>query len=511
MEIYDTTLRDGAQAEGVNFTTSEKLRIIKILDDYGIDYIEAGWPSSNESDKQTFQESPTLNHATLVAFGATHNKNLAPGNDPNLEGIIDSGVTTACIFGKTWKTHVTNQLGCSFERNLELIHDSVAYLRSKGLEVFFDAEHFFDGFADDPDYALACLRKAHEAGASRLVMCDTNGGMLPSQVLETVEHVAGSFAWQSLGVHMHNDGDMAVANSIIAAPCINQIQGTINGIGERCGNANLSSIIPNLMIKKGITLPIDLEKTVDVSKTIYNYANIKPPSYQPYTGRSAFAHKGGVHVGGMQKEASYEHIDPLTVGNRTRYIHSKQSGSSNIITMAKEAGFDIASGDPRIKEALAELKHMDDIGYEIEGMPSERYLLMHKHFGLPDMMQITGWRAFSEDFTNESSEAVIEGFVNDKPDLVVAKVGKEGPVAAIYDSLQKLVAPHFPEIRDMRLSDYKMRIAEENGQNSPVRVYVEFSNNGDTWGTAGISRNSLKASKIAVEKGFQYYLRKYCQ
>ncbi|MGM5487455.1 MAG: citramalate synthase [Nanobdellota archaeon] len=511
MEIYDTLLRDGAQAEGVNFNTSEKLRIIKLLDDFGIDYIEAGWPASSDSDAETFRKAPQLNHATLVAFGSTHNKNLPAHADPNLEAIISSGVSTACIFGKTWTTHVKNQLNCTNERNLELIHDSITHLRQQGLTVFYDLEHFFDGFKDDPDYARACMRTARGAGASRLVMCDTNGGMLPDEVHGIVAGLAQEFPKDLLGVHMHNDGDMAVANSLIACDYITQIQGTINGLGERCGNANLTSLIPTLMLKKGIELPVKLEQNTEISKAVYNYANIKPPTHQPYSGKSAFAHKGGVHVGGMKNGANYEHIDPALVGNRTRYLHSKQSGKTNISTMAQEAGFDIPSNDPRIPEALSELKRMDEIGYELEGMPAERYLLMRKHFSdQPRVMYLTGWRGMTEDFENESNEAIIEGIVNGYYGLVVAKNMQDGPVAALYDAMQKLVLPHFPKIKNMHLTDYKSRIALENEQNSSMRVYVEFSNNGDTWATAGISRNTIKAAKIAVEKGFQYYLNKYC-
>ena len=523
--LYDTTLRDGAQAEEVNFTATDKISIIRLLDEYRIDYIEAGWPYSSKEDAEVFEKvrSVGLKHAKISAFGSTHNKNIPAHKDPNLEAIIRSGAEIGCIFGKTIHEHIKKQLKLSPQRNLELIFDSVAYLRSKGITVFYDAEHFFDGFLDDPGYALKCLEKASDAGARELVLCDTNGGMQPEEVYTITKEVYEHFRNRetskerdnqdavSLGIHMHNDGELAVANSLIALDFVDHIQGTINGLGERCGNANLCSIIPNLSLKRSLPVNADVKKTKYVSEMVYTLSNIRPNPKQPFTGKSAFTHKGGTHVDAVLKGASYEHIDPESVGNVRRILVSKQSGGANIVAMAAEYGYIIDRKDPRIKAMREEIEHMDTIGYEIESMPAERFLIAHKHLsGKKDIFEITGWRALSEDFENEGSEAVIKGKVGTIEDLVVARVSKEGPVAAIYDATQKLIRTRYPEIDQVTLKNFKVRIAEDKGQDSKVRTYVEFCNNGDLWGAAGISRNILKASMIAVKKGFSYYLNRYC-
>ena len=372
MKLYDTTLRDGSQGQEVNFTVKDKIEIVKLLDDFGVDYVELGWPYSNPKDRESFDyfKDHPLKSAKIVAFGSTREIGISADDDKNLKVIVDSGAPTATIYGKTWIDHVEKQLKTTPEKNLESILDSVQFLKKRGLEVFYDAEHFFDGFKDNQSYALQCLETALDAGADCLVLCDTNGGCLPGEILKIVTDVNNHFSKKnknySLGIHCHNDTGCGVANSLIAVDYLDQIQGTINGLGERTGNADLCSIIPNLILKKGLSLEkIQLSKLKEVSDKVDRLANIKSDDKRPYVGKLAFVHKAGRHVDAISKGATYEHTVPRLVGNRSGIVLSDLSGPANIVEVVKEFGYPVDKKDSRVRQMLQEIKEMEKQGYNI--------------------------------------------------------------------------------------------------------------------------------------------------
>jgi len=513
--IYDTTLRDGSQGENVSFSVEDKLHITRKLDELGIDYIEGGWPGSNSKDIAFYHRAQelTLKHAKLAAFGSTRHPRNSAAHDRNLQALIEAKTPVVTIFGKTWDLHVKVALGVSLEENLALIRESVEYLKSKGKEVIYDAEHFFDGFKADREYALATLQAAEDAGADTIVLCDTNGGTLTSDIRERFR-MAAEQVKVPLGIHTHNDCEMAVANSIAA---IQQgavhVQGTINGYGERTGNANLCSVIPNLELKLGLrTIGREkLKHLTEVSHYVSELANLVPRHDLPYVGKSAFAHKGGIHVSAVMKEsAAYEHIDPEVVGNERRVLVSELSGKSSVIYKAQELGLEIDKASPHAKVVVEKLKELEHDGYQFEGAEGSFQILFDKlvHH-LPDFFELDGFRVITQKRgSNESSsEAVIKLRVDGKEEHTAAE--GVGPVSALDRALRKSLGTFFPCIRDIRLTDYRVRVLNaKDATDARVRVLIETSDGQETWGTVGVSENIIEASWKALVDSITYKLKK---
>jgi 2-isopropylmalate synthase len=513
--IYDTTLRDGSQGEHVSFSVEDKLHIVKKLDELGIDYVEGGWPGSNSKDIAFFRRAQELKlkHAKLAAFGSTRHPRNSLARDRNLHALIEANTPVVTIFGKTWDLHVKVALGISLAENLELIRESVAYLKSKGKEVIYDAEHFFDGCQADAAYALATLKVAEEAGADTIVLCDTNGGTLTADIRERFKK-ASEHIRTPLGIHTHNDCEMAVANSIAAIQLgAGHVQGTINGYGERCGNANLCSVIPNIELKLGMRSigKKKLKHLTEVSHYVSELANLIPRHDLPYVGKSAFAHKGGIHVSAVMKEASaYEHIDPAVVGKERRVLVSELSGKSNVIYKAEELGLEIDKSSPHAKLVLEKLKEMEHEGYQFEGAEASFEILFNKlvHH-LPDFFELAGFRVITEKrgANQPYSEAVIKLRVDGKEEHTAAE--GVGPVSALDRALRKSLTTFFPCIRDIRLTDYKVRVLNaKDATDAKVRVLIETSDDHETWGTVGVSENIIEASWQALVDSITYKLKK---
>jgi len=515
IQIYDTTLRDGTQAEGISLSCEDKIKIAQYLDKMGIHYIEGGYPGSNPKDVDFFNEMRNykFKHAKLAGFGSTRRAKLSAENDANLNALVNSGVSVATIFGKSWDLHVTKSLRTTLEENLAMIRDTVAFLKRNGLEVFFDAEHFFDGYKANPEYALAALQAAEEGGASVLVLCDTNGGSMPLEVKEIVEAVVKRVR-TPLGIHAHNDSELAVANSLIAVQSgAIQVQGTINGYGERCGNANLCSIIPNLTFKLGYdTIPREnLSRLVEMSRYVSEVANVSPDSRQPYVGASAFAHKGGIHVSAIMKDSkTYEHIDPELVGNQRRVLISELSGISNLLYKYKEMNLDIDRENPESKRILEEIKRLENQGYQFEGADGTIELLMHKaHNNFEEPFSLEALRLLVEMKPNSPaySEAVIKIRVGDQ--VVHTASEGNGPVNALDNALRKSLKAFYPNLETMQLTDYKVRVLDEkDGTGASVRVHIETGNGQVSWGTVGVSTNIIEASWQALADSIAYGLMK---
>lgn len=516
--LYDVTLRDGTQSEEVSFSVEDKLRIARALDELGVSYIEGGWPGSNPKDVAFFEAArkEKLSHARYSAFGSTRRLGIPAAKDPNVKALVACGTPVACIFGKSWRLHVREALGVTLEENLDLIHDTVSYLKKHFDEVFYDAEHFFDGYLDNPDYALSTLQSAAEAGADVLVLCDTNGGTVTSALRKIVADVRSRFPEAELGIHAHNDTELAVANSIAAVEeGARQVQGTINGFGERCGNANLVSIIPNLQLKLGYSCvsKAQMRRLKPTSRLIYELLNQPPNKRQPYVGDSAFAHKGGVHVSAVLKHAStYEHIDPGLVGNRQRVLVSDLSGRSNVIYKAKEWGVDLDSKAPEVQELVRQIKELEHGGFEFEGAEASFELLMQeiKHRKPIRNFRLIGFRVIDEK-RHENEDPVAEATIQIEVDGHVehtAAIGN-GPVNALDAALRKGLEKFFPELRDVELVDYKVRVLSgEHGTDSKVRVLVESADKTSRWGTVGVSHNILEASYQALVDAIRYKLYK---
>ncbi|MDA8234995.1 MAG: citramalate synthase [Clostridia bacterium] len=515
VKLYDTTLRDGTQGEGISFSVEDKLKITKRLDQIGIHYVEGGWPGSNPKDMEYFHrvKELKLNQLRVAAFGSTRRAGITAAEDKNLLALVDSGAATVTIFGKSWDFHVIHALQTTLEENLAMIRDSVAYLKSKGLEVFYDAEHFFDAYKTNPDYAMATLMAAQEAGADVLCLCDTNGGCLPNEIYEIVG-VVKKVAKVPLGIHVHNDGELAVANSIMAVQAgVTQVQGTINGYGERCGNANLCSIIPNLALKMKVDCMTDeaLEGLTDLSRYVSELANLHHNTHQPYVGVSAFAHKGGMHVSALLKNPkTYEHIVPELVGNHRRVLVSELSGVSNLLYKAEELGLDIENLTQESKEILEQVKDLEHQGFQFEGAEGSMELLLRRAFGgLSEFFQLESFRIFMEMHEDHTvhSEAVIKVRVLDQV-MHTAAVGN-GPVNAMDNALRKALGNFYPELLNLKLSDYKVRVLEgKNGTAAPVRVLIETTDGHNSWGTVGVSGNIVEASYQALVESLLYGLLK---
>ena len=522
VQLYDTTLRDGAQREGISFSVVDKLNIAKKLDDLGIHYIEGGWPGSNPKDIEFFEKAKSLklSHSVLVAFGSTRRPNAEAGVDANLIALTNAGVKAATLVGKSSILQVTQVLETTPDENLNMLADSIRFLRSKGLTVFFDAEHFFDGFKTDKDYALRCLQVAAEAGADCLVLCDTNGGSLPHEVAVAVQ-VARKTTRVPLGIHAHNDSESAVANTLAAVLAgVTQVQGTINGYGERCGNANLCSIIPNLKLKMDIDCITDkqLAKLAEVSHYVSEAANLAPDPSMPYVGSSAFSHKAGLHVSGVTKWAdSYQHINPAKVGNRQRAVVSELSGKGNIIYKAKELGIDLPPKGKEVQKLLEQIKWLESRGFQYENAEASFELLLHRAkpdyrppFELVDFMVLVETRRRAP-VRNHLEETLAEAMIKVRVGNEVIHTAAEGngPVNALDQALRKALLQFYPSLAQVKLVDYKVRILEESvGTESQVRVLIESSDGVNDWRTVGSSTNIIEASWLALTDSVEYWLLK---
>ncbi|MDR4478394.1 MAG: citramalate synthase [Nitrospira sp.] len=513
LEIYDTTLRDGAQAEDVSFSVEDKLRVAQQLDELGVHFIEGGWPGANPKDIEFFRMVKTIpfKHATVVAFGSTRKASNSVRKDKNLQSLLASETPTITLFGKSWSFQVTDALGITLAKNLELIEDSIHYLRSKDRRVFYDAEHFFDGYKANPEYALQTIRRAIAGGAERVILCDTNGGTMPWEIRE-ICRVVKQECPVPLGIHAHNDSEMAVANSLVAVESgILQVQGTINGIGERCGNANLCSIIPNLQLKMQRTaVGSKLTRLKDVSGFVTEIANLMPNKRQPYVGDAAFAHKGGVHIHAVLKNAAtYEHIDPVAVGNRRRILVSDYAGRSGLLEKVEAYGISLSKNHAKVQELVETLKERESQGYQFEGAEGSFELLMRKAMGSHrPSFQLLGFRVIVEKKQEQGlllSEATVMVNVGDVIEHTAA-VGA-GPVNALDHALRKALEKFYPQLREVKLLDYKVRVlSADKGTESKVRVLIESGDHKDKWGTVGVSENIMEASWQALADSIEYKL-----
>ncbi|QQE75444.1 citramalate synthase [Brevibacillus composti] len=513
--LYDTTLRDGTQGEGVSLSVEDKVKIALRLDQFGIDFIEGGWPGSNPKDMAFFErmrEIP-LEHATITAFGSTCRPNVAASEDDNLRALLESGVKAAAIFGKSWDLHVTDALKTTLEENLRMVADSVSFLKSQGLTVLFLAEHFFDGYKANPLYALRVLEAAEGAGADWVVLCDTNGGSLPHEVYDIVRTVKGSLQVQ-LGIHPHNDCELAVANAIAAVQAgAEQVQGTINGIGERCGNVNLISVIPNLQLKLGYRCVEDeqLQQLTKLSRFVAEVANMAMPNNQPFVGNSAFAHKGGIHVSAVLKDPkTYEHIEPERIGNKRRVLVSELSGQSNLLAKTDELDIDVELDKQEAREIIQKIKEREFQGYQYEGAEASLSLMLLAAGGkLDSLFTLDSFKILMEKSRDRAilSEATVKLQVNGQ--LVHTAAEGNGPVNALDNALRKALETHFPCLAEMQLTDYKVRVLDESGATAAkVRVLIESGRNGEKWSTVGVSTNVIEASWEALVDSIRYLLWK---
>ncbi len=512
--LYDTTLRDGMQAEGVSFSLEDKLSIAKRLDGQGLDYIEGGYAASNAKEMQFFQEVAHLGltHAKVSAFGSTRRADCSVSDDVSLNSILACKTPAATIVGKTWDLHVREVLGCSLDENLILCAESVQYLKQKGLEVFFDAEHFFDGYAENPEYAMKVLAAAAEAGADALVLCDTNGGSLPERIFEITQEVCRTFNALTVGIHAHNDSDCATANSLAAVRAgARHVQGTINGLGERCGNANLCAVIPGLALKIGLEVldPEKMRLLTETSRFVFEVANLTPAMNLPYVGESAFAHKAGLHVDALRKsKRTYEHMDPQLVGNERRFLISELSGKSNILAELEKA--QLAQDPALAKRILARVQELENEGYQFEAANASFDLLVKKVMGTfkPSFELIKYHVDVEKRRTGEIvTEATVKLKVGDAVEHIVGE--GDGPVNALDAALRKSLEIFYPDIREMHLIDYKVRVVNaREGTAARVRVVIESRDKQSLWGTVGVSENIIEASWLALVDSVEYKLQK---
>jgi len=521
IEIYDTTLRDGTQSENFNLSADDKVKITKALDELGVDYIEGGWPGSNPVSVEYFKtmKEVKLQHAQLAAFGSTRHFANAPEDDANLQALLAAGTPVVTIFGKSWDIHVLDALKISLDDNLQIIEDTLAYLKSRVQHLIYDAEHFFDGFKNNREYALETLARAVRGGAEKLVLCDTNGGTLPNELQPIIERVQQFLATieadVKLGIHSHNDSETAVANALMAISLgANHVQGTINGYGERCGNANLTSIIPALIFKMGLQCKAqqNIDNLYNVSCLVDELANLRHNKFQAYVGESAFAHKGGIHVSAVERNPlTYEHIEPEKVGNFRRILISDQSGRSNILHKAKLWGLNINAKDPVLSSIIQELKELENLGYQYEGAEASFELLMHRYLGMQrKYFEFKGFRVMNNKYRMDKpplTEATIRLSVGGD-EVHTAAMG-DGPVNALDRAIRKALNPFYPCLEEMELSDYKVRVLTgEKGTEAKVRVLIESKDKESSWGTVGVSVNIIEASWQAMVDGINYKLMK---
>ncbi|OAB55141.1 transferase [Phormidium willei BDU 130791] len=517
--LFDSTLRDGAQTQGVDFTVADKIALAQALDRLGVDYIEGGWPGANPTDDSFFAEPPRLERAQLVAFGMTRRPGRSVDNDPGIAALVQARTPAACIVGKTWDFQVEVALGIARAENLELIRDSLAYMGRKKAEAHFDAEHFFDGFKANRDYALACLSAALEGGARWLVLCDTNGGTLPQEVGEIVAAVRAELPQARLGIHCHDDTENAVANSLAAVNAgARQVQGTLNGLGERCGNANLCTLIPTFALKTdyetGVTAA-QLAQLTAVSRLLDERLNRPADPGAAYVGPRAFAHKGGLHVSAVAKDPrTYEHIDPALVGNRRHIVVSDQAGRSNILARFAEIGLEVDPGDPKVAALVEEVKAREFQGFAYDGAEASFELLARRALGqVPDYFELQRFRAMDDRRWNARGELVTES----EATVTLEVAGRQmmtvahgnGPVDALDKALRKALLPTYPALETMRLTDYKVRIlTPQAGTEAVTRVMIESAGRNGRWTTVGVSTNIIDASCNALLDAIVWKLRR---
>lgn len=516
--IYDSTLRDGAQTQGVDFSAADKAAIALELDRIGIDYVEGGWPGANPTDDAFFGDKPELKRARLTAFGMTRRSGRSAENDPGLQAILGGGTSVICLVGKTWDFHVELALGVSLDENIDMIRDSIRLAAEKADEAVFDAEHFFDGYKANPDFALRCVKTAYEAGARWVVLCDTNGGTLPDEIERIVGEVSAHVPGDHLGIHCHDDTENAVANSLAAVRAgVRQVQGTLNGLGERCGNANLISIIPSLALKMGYDTGLsdeDLARLTHVSRFLDDRLNRSPNTGAAYVGARAFAHKGGLHVSAIEKDPrTYEHVVPTSVGNERHIVVSDQAGRSNVLARFRETGIDVDPKDPKISGLLEDVKRREHEGYAYDGASASFELLARRVLEfVPDYFNLESFRVMDERRWNAKgelitlSEATIKIDVGGEHFMTVAE-GK-GPVNALDNALRKALTTLYPQLDDMRLADYKVRILTPGaGTEAVTRVMIESTDSdGHRWSTVGVSANVIDASYNALHDAITYKL-----
>ena len=517
IEIFDSTLRDGAQGQGISFSLEDKLKIVKALDEVGIDYIEAGNPGSNPKDMEFFKvvKDIKLKNSRLVAFGATRKPDIKVEDDVNIKSLIEANTDVVSIFGKSSAFQVTDILKTSLSENLKMIEETIKYLKKINKEVIFDAEHFFDGYKDNKEYAMQTIKTAKEAGAKTVVLCDTNGGTLPGEI-ETIVKEAVSNVGGNVGIHCHDDIGMAVANSVVAAQSgANHIQGTFIGTGERCGNSNLSAIIPTLKLKLGIDV-IDeenLSKLTSVARFIAEISNITLKDDSPYVGNSAFAHKGGMHIDAVCKDSkSYEHVKPEVIGNERRFLISEVSGKSTILSQIKKIFPNVSKESKEIQVITDRLKELEYEGYQFEGAEGTVELVMRKIMGkYKPFFKLNHFKVFAEqssDGIKEFTSSVMINVTVDGKEQISAAEG-EGPVNALDKALRKALEVFYPQLSDVRLVDYKVRVLDsESATEAKVRVLIESTDGDESWSTVGVSRDIIKASWIALVDSIEYKLIK---
>ncbi len=517
IKLFDTTLRDGTQGSGISLSVDDKLKIAQAIDRLGVHYIEGGWPGSNPKDEEFFKKAKSLKFkaAKLTAFGSTRRKDIAASKDPSMQAILRVKTNVACIFGKSWDFQVLHALRATLEENLKMIYDSVRFLKSKNLEVIYDAEHFFDGFKENKAYALQSIRQAFRAGADNITLCDTNGGSLPFEVAAIVREVRKRLQKVSLGIHAHNDSDCAVANSLMAVQSgCDLVQGTMNGYGERCGNANLISILANLRLKMDLEpIPMEhLQSITDISRTISEIVNVVPNDHQPYVGHSAFAHKGGVHVSAMVRHRkTYEHIDPSLVGNNRRILISELSGQSNILLKMKELNLDFTKDSEKVRPIIETVKKMEQQGYQFEGAEASFAILVQKALGLhKTFFELISFKVSDEKDSHTHgmiSEASLKLRVKGRTQHTVSK--GDGPVNALDGALRKALEPFYPALKKVSLTDFKVRVIDAaSGTKAKVRVLIESRDEKDAWVTIGVSENIIDASWQALVDSIEYKLLK---
>jgi len=515
LTILDTTLRDGSQSENISFSVEDKLAITRKLDEFGVHYIEGGWPGSNPKDILYFKHARDLDlqNAKLVAFGSVRHKNNQIDKDPNIQALLQAETPVVSLFGKSWLLHVKNALNATPEENLEMIYDSVAFFNSQGREVLYDAEHFFSGYEDDAEYAISTLKAAERGGADVIILCDTNGGTLPSRIAEIITEIKGLIS-TPIGIHAHNDSELAVANTLAAVTAgASQIHGTINGYGERCGNANLCSIIPNLQLKMGVPCVSSeqLEKITYLSDYIAEIANVSHRSESAFVGKSAFAHKGGVHVHAVMKDTTtYEHIPPKALGNSRRILVSDLSGKSNILYKAEELSVDLEKHRDKLPRIVNLLKKKEHEGYAYEAAEGSLELMIRQTTEeWKGYFELGGFRIMMEKEPKgfPRSEATIRLKVAGQIEHIAAE--GNGPVAALDNALRKALLNFYPEIEGVHLTDYKVRVLNQKGGTSAkVRVLINFRAGDFAWGTVGVSENIIEASWQALTDGYSYFLLK---
>jgi 2-isopropylmalate synthase len=513
--LYDTTLRDGTQGEGFQLSGLDKLRIARRLDAFGVDYIEGGWPGSNPKDVEFFREAKSLGlkHAKLAAFGATRRAGVAVEEDPQVRMLLEAETPVVTIFGKSWEMQVTEVLRTTVEENRAMIRDTVAHLVRHGREVIYDAEHFFDGYHDSPEHALATLEAAAEGGASCLVLCDTNGGTLPSDIMRICQAVKERIPGTAVGIHTHNDCELAVANAIAAVKAgAVQVQGTINGYGERTGNCNLTSVIPVLQLKMGLAVVPHLELLRDLSYFVDDISNNPHFARAPFVGRTAFAHKGGMHVNAVRKNArSYEHIEPASVGNRQNILVSELSGQDNILMRAEQIGLPLEKGSREAKAVLRRVKELENDGYSFEAAGGTLELLIRRELGgHAKPFELTEYHTSFRKYSDSHPpvcEATVKLAVNGRTELTVAE--GRGVVNALDLALRKALLAFYPEIAGISLVDYKVRIIDGHDATAArTRVLIVTTDGQSTWGTVGVSENIIEASWLALVDGIDLFLQR---